>query len=183
MSKPKCMKGLFGNGHPATQTVKVSFGGADYELDLCAEHGSKFDDLMWSWLSTAREASGPVSLAPVITDRLRDAPVEAPSLPEKFLPPPPEPVVTKTELDILRIRWALTDHARERIDERGPVFGFSLDDVLVAAEKPERAHRDRNGGVDLWVHWRGNVKVVVNRHERLVITVGGRDQELERVAV
>lgn len=182
MSKPKCMKGLFGAGHPATQTVSVEFAGTHYELDLCQEHADAFDHIMWSWLTVARETGGPQSLAPVMTDRLREAAAVVPSLPERLRPPPPE-VVTKTELDILRIRWSLTEHARERIDERGPIFGFIVDDVLVAAEKPERSHRDRNGGVDLWVHWRGNVKVVVNRRERVVITVGGRDQDLERVAV
>lgn len=182
---PKCIKGLFGEGHPATQTLPLTFGSTNYLLDLCDEHAGQFQDYIYGWLSMAREADEPTSLAPIMTERLREATVEAPTLPDKFivLPPPPEPVVTKTELDIIKLRWVLTEHAKQRIDERGPAFGFSMDDVFIAAEKPERAHRDRNGGINLWVHWRGNVKVVVNRIERVVVTVGGRDQELERVAV
>lgn len=181
---PKCIRNLLGEGHKATETIKVTYGGRTYLLDMCGDHARQFDDTLWSWLRVAREESDSVTFTggPAMSDRLREAPAVIPQLPDKFLEPEPEPeVVTRTQLEIIKLRWTLTEHAKERIDERGPIFGFSMDDAFVAAEKPERTHRDRNGGTGLMVHWRGNVKVVVDTYARTIITVGGKDQQLERV--
>ena len=175
----KCIRNLLGEGHKATETVKVAYGEGTYELDLCAEHARQLDDQLWGWLRLAREVSEGNFAGLGLSERLREAPAVREGLPEKFLTAEEtneELPVSKTEMDIIRIRWSLTDHAWQRVEERSPTFGFTIEDVLLAAEKPERSHMDREGNAGKWVHWRGNVKVVVDRQTKTIITVGGKEQ-------
>ena len=180
----KCIRNLLGEGHKATEVIKVAYGEGTYELDLCSEHARTFDDQIWGWLRLAREVTDGATFAgPALSERLREAPAVREGLPTKFLTAEEtheELPVSKTEMDIIRLRWTLTDHAWERLEERSPIFGFTIEDVLLAAEKPERSHMDREGrsrnGEVIWIHWRGNVKVVVNRQTRTIITVGGKEQ-------
>jgi hypothetical protein len=176
---PKCIRNLLGEGHKATEVVQVTYGEGSYELDLCAEHAGQFDDQIWGWLRLAREVSDGFFAGAGLSERLREAPAVVEGLPEKFLTAAEtreELPVSKTEMDIIRIRWSLTDHAWQRVEERSKIFGFTIEDVLLAAEKPERSHMDREGRAGMWVHWRGNVKVVVNRRDKTIITVGGKEQ-------
>jgi hypothetical protein len=181
---PKCIRNLLGEGHKATEVVKVAYGEGIYELDLCGEHARQMDDQLWGWLRLAREVSTEGFFDGAgLSERLREAPAVREGLPEKFLTAAEtheELPVSKTEMDIIRIRWTLTEHAWERVEERSKIFGFTIEDVLLAAEKPERSHMDREGrsraGEVFWVHWRGNVKAVVNRQTKTIITVGGKEQ-------
>lgn len=171
----KCIRGgLFDGGHNASTTVEIRYGDTTWELELCAKHAAELDDTLWGWLRLGREKSDQVAFGAVqpLSERLRVAPAVRPTLPAKFAEPKPP---TRSEMDLLALRWPLTDHAKERLEERGPIYGFTLEDVLRAAERPERTHKDRQGRENIWIHWRGNVKVTLDRERGVIITVGGRD--------
>lgn len=179
-----CIRCYFGGSKGATDQIKVGYGSSEYALDLCNKHAAEFDDMMWGWLRIGRLidddnfANGVASLSETarLAPRIEHTPSEPPVESGTIARAP-----SKTEMDVIRLRWIISNHAEDRLAERGPLFGFGVDDVLRAAELPERSHRDRTRDTDgddwedVWVHWRGNVKVVVNRTKRIVLTCGGRD--------
>ena len=43
---------------PATETVRFSFDGAPYEIDLCEAHVARFRDVLATYVGAARRAAG-----------------------------------------------------------------------------------------------------------------------------
>jgi Lsr2 len=46
------------DGTPATETIRFGVGGADYEIDLSAEHAKEFREAMEPFVAGARRVTG-----------------------------------------------------------------------------------------------------------------------------
>lgn len=177
-----CIRCYFNGRKKATASVKVKYGDTAWVLDLCASHASEFDDAMWAWLRLAREDAVASAFAGAgQSERLRDAKAERPVLPEKFTAAPQS--APKPGLDVATIwaKWQFSDHALERLDERGRIYGFDLADVLMAAEYPEVSAPSKSDPT-LTVQRRGPIKVVVNRAMLSIVTVASPDSGEARIS-
>lgn len=153
----------------ATSTETFAVGNVDYEIDLCEKHADRLERELSAWARMAREKERPTFFgrSRVALDNHRNTSVErraAPrtnSTPER--PPMEHPVVKKT--------WYLSSHAEERLEERGPAFGFTRRDVFLCAQAPESVEPNHGGAPDTWIHVRGNVALIVSRIESTILTV------------
>lgn len=64
-------------------------------------------------------------------------------------------------------RWKVTPHARERAEE----LGFTLDEVIYAAQRPEVAYGAPDHGPDAFVYQRGDIALGVIPKHKVVQTV------------
>lgn len=154
---------------PWTAKVRkhVGLDGEDFLLQLCDKHADLLIVDMFSWIRQGREISDQMiprvirlTTGPIVESNLEPArvPVESESEPEPDFPAASH-------------EWRLTRHARERLQERGPVFGFTALDVMLACVHPEiRTASAEKAGV--WLYRRGPVIVTLNPEIKMVLTVG-----------
>lgn len=152
----------------ASTTEKFSVGDLEYEIDLCEKHADMLQRDLAGWTRVAREKERPTVFgrSPVEREVHNSIRVEQPrsraSTEPKHYPPIERPEV--------RVSWYLTSHAEERLEERGPVYGFERKDVFLAAQAPEEVtpheHRDNR-----FIYVRGRVALIVNRQDSTILTV------------
>jgi hypothetical protein len=149
-TKVNCIRCYFGDGKKASDEIQVGYGDSRYALDLCGKHAAEFDDIMWGWLRAAREVINDNFAGKLtMTEHHRLSPAHIPEPVRRPVPMPKPVVVSKTEME----------------------------DVLLAAEHPQRTHMSRNdNGEGLWVHYHDRVIATVNRETREVVTVAGPAQ-------
>lgn len=170
----------------AAVTDKLMFNGVRYDIDLCETHSMELFSTMMAWcdLGTkvgettrfdqqqiAREVT--VDLEPkkslFITTVVEEEPEAEPA------PPAPTPIrkvlADDPELPLTASRWTLTPHAKEKMQSRG----FTLAEVLWAAERPEVSSTDKDAAGhdrrDRQLRTRGRCTAVVDPFTDEVITV------------
>lgn len=189
---------------PATETRAFDLGGIRYRTQLCASHAAQFDDSLQLWADMAscvldepEEVSAPTALALV------------PELVGDVLSPREENAAALTEIRSIQERawakarreqpgqqteeervnlipglidnWTIGVHTRRRSRERN----VSMEEILEAVLNPHYTVRSKHdhAGPDVWVHHRGNIKVVVDREAQHVWTVADKDASDEKIAV
>lgn len=172
--KQKCIRCYFSGDRQATDEIVLKYGSTEYALDLCSKHSKEFDDLIWGWLRLAREVESPNFSTVFMSERLREAPAHVE--PARPAPAAPKAAAAAREtlppVDVLALKWRLSEHAEERLTERGAIHGFSLKDVLRAAEAPEHSWPSKRGD-GTWYRSRKNVGVLVNPEQSVIVTVLG----------
>jgi hypothetical protein len=153
----------------------LTFNGSRYDLDLCERHSEELSVAITAWadLGTKTGETG-------IFDRQKTAA----DVTVKLSPPvptvkcEPKPVATPIhtalaqdpDLPLTASRWQLSAHANQQMKERG----FSLADVLWAAERPDwttSCKRLEERRIGLFEHTKGGCTAVVDPHDQVVITV------------
>lgn len=159
----------------AAVTERLSHNGEAFSLDLCQRHSDQLADLVHSWtkgltpvgratvFEARRVLTGPtvVDLEPLT---IQPTPAEEP---EPY--PAPTPLVSRRpapEYPPTADRWEITSHCKERMDERG----FSLAEVLTAAERPHHTVPSKTHP-SCMVHVLKNCTVVVNPFTEEIVTV------------
>jgi hypothetical protein len=170
---------------PATTVMKFALGDSRYKISVCEQHADALNRDMLKWA----RMSEPDEIATFVP-KVRTAPVENMTVPfpvvqtgevitlddelrEIKMPLPRVRRATKKALMaadpelIERFKsWKLSEHARERAEERD----VDLPDVLWAAELPDSS-RQSDANPNLWVHQRGHIRVVVCPETREIVTV------------
>lgn len=160
----------------AVVTEKLSLNGAKVELDLCQDCSNELFStyVRWADLGTPigsgsvfdgqRKLTGPLMIdlsapRPVASDRrivvseediVETAPVERRAV---------------SRVPATAHRWVFIDHAIDRLNERK----LDVDDVLLAAERPEKVLQSK-ANPDRLRHFRGNVVAVVDPYTFEIIT-------------
>lgn len=184
-----CDRDAFGKEKPATEIRQFSIGSDFYKLELCEQHATLFDREIGGWALIAQDDEyAPRVRMPKIggvftaaqTEAARkaaalraeqqqlDADVE--QLAQAAQAAVEEPEVAEVHrLSYGAQEWVLTPHAQERAKQRG----YSLNEVLEAAEHPERAYDQLASkyGPGTRLHRRGECMVAVNPTRKVVISV------------
>lgn len=169
----KCIRCFFSGERLAADEIRVTYGAAEYILDLCTKHAQDFDDAMWGWLRSAREVETPFEVINGVglSERLRNArQIVEPITANVGRQTPAQTKSTIPSVDVLALKWSFSDHAMERLEERGPLHGFGIKEALEAAEAPEHSRSSKRGD-GTWYRIRGKVAVIVNAEERTIVTV------------
>lgn len=162
----------------AATIERLSYGSSTYQLPLCDQHADKFQLDMFGWSRCGDVVEEFVSFAPKVEVQERNLgrlvvshlhiPAQAPAPePEAVeVPPRPQPRFDTSPL-IKAERWSFSQHARDRMEQRG----VSEDEALWCAEFPDVV---RDGEDGRRVHSRGPIKVVVDPETNVIITVADR---------
>lgn len=165
----------------ATITEKVTWHGQVYEIDLCEKHAEMMQRDVWGWLRNARE----VETSSVFEKTW--SPFERRSSARAFSPPAlvqgnnelgaakDRPLTTRPPLPAIAQAWTFTKHAEQRLAERGPQYGFSRYEVLMAVVEPELVVPSTKQD-ETEIRKRGNLRVVVNPSSFLILTVSVREE-------
>lgn len=153
----------------ATDTVRFSVGDTEYEIDVCEKHADMFQRDISGWTRVAREKERPNFFARSDVQRERHNSIRVETQ-QRARPAPTEPKNhPPIERPEVRVSWYLSQHAEERLEERGPVYGFERKDVFLAAQAPEevtpQAEEDR------FMYVRGKVALIVSRQSSTILTV------------
>lgn len=143
----------------AVQTDRLSLNGFVYEIDLCATHSGMLYGQVMQWADQGTKITEP---------KMLDKPkvyASTPAEPRALTVVPEAP--TAPEVPHTAFRWALTDHARERMVERG----FTMQEVLFACESPEVVTQGSGDRANLSQHLHGRCLVIVDPVTCSVITV------------
>jgi hypothetical protein len=170
---------------PATTVVKFAYGSDRYKADLCEQHADAISRDMRKWARMS-EPDDNATFVP----RVRTAPVQNITVPFPVVQTgevvtldeelreitAPAPKVRKRALKELQAadpeilqrfkQWKLSEHARERAEERK----VELPDVLWAAELPDSSWPS-DASPHLIIQQRGRVRVVVNPETKEIVTV------------
>lgn len=151
----------------ATTTVRYSVGDVDYEFDACEHHADMFqrDITGWTRISREKERATFFGRSKVVLEDHRSRNVERRVKPREETPEHP-PI----EHPVVRKSWYLSQHAEERLEERGPQFGFARRDVFLCAQAPESVEPNPTNP-DTWIYVRGKVALIVSRIESTILTV------------
>jgi hypothetical protein len=161
-AKPECVRCLDAN--PATTTRTITVGDTTYRFQLCGSHDGALDDalLVWTRLAEVVEqhdertpwapAAWRGGVAPL---RERAAPVPEPM--QKPQPAEVTPIRPDIDLPAAADKWRFSVHAFERRVERD----IHPDEALLAACRPTIK----------WIFIHGDVAVVVNPRQKMIITV------------
>lgn len=173
-------------------TVKRTFAldGSWYELPLCDEHAATFDRDLGRWTMIADEIDAPNGRTKseyFTAERRREAlriaelrtkaanKIASENFAERRRAELDAEAEDRAEHEARQtipgaLNWNLTDHARERMAERG----FSIFDTLQAAAQPKQTFRQPWRGPFVAVNQHGDCRVIVNEAEKLIITVMDR---------
>lgn len=175
----------------ATTTVRFSFAGADYTIDLCEKHADAIQRDIMSWARLATEIERPSAFmrpdvirehtrrdASVVAFNKDKPPAEKSPSPSQesgspTAPPPVAPLYSTGGMNVPATakNWTLSEHAKEQLEERGPKYGFTREDVFLCCVQPEWTNQSSTAKGDCVQHFRGNVQVIVNPQEKTVVTV------------
>jgi len=185
---------------PAVTKERYTFGQSTYDLHLCDAHADAFRRDMHSWARCGTLAEETPFFTPPRRGDNQELDNAFGTVVASYLHVPTfrpaseqitvtEPVVTVPEprpkpagrpaLSLVPDvgEWNLTNHALERMELRR----VSREDALLAATFPDIVQPGTREGTA--IHTRGPIRVVVNPHERRILTVVDRrvtsDQELE----
>jgi hypothetical protein len=154
----------------ATETHRLAYNGIEYELDLCVKHTDALDREIFGWTRLGREVQVPRTFVP---RAVIPAPVDLYGAPHDDVQTDVQTAATEPtarEDPIPDLGWSISPHAKQRIEERGPEFGFTERDVLLAAVRPEKVYSDI-AGPGRERRLRNGLFVVVNTDTKNVITV------------
>jgi hypothetical protein len=149
----------------ATSLVAFCHDRISYELDLCELHEQMFDSDLMGWARLAREVKTQPHAARKWVPGARFA--------EKVVIPTSVARTVVMEAEVAGApalprdadEWHITEHAKERMAERG----VSVKDALWAAAFPDSTRPgDRPG---LTIHRHGDTHVVVAAHDKTIVTV------------
>lgn len=174
----------------SARTVRFTWEGREYELELCEQHADMLDRELSGWARLAREIERPAPFAAVMSatkerelDRAarhlveRDKKAAALKVPTGFVPPP-DGTVAIVRKPPHWDHWTITKHAAEQMEERD----ITENEVRWCAAAPhvsippdDDAPEDKK---DEWVYRRGDVICIVNPSDRVVITVLHRERHL-----
>ena len=172
-----CDRCPIGKEKPSTLTQRFSMGDTHWQIDLCEQHGAMFEREIYAWGRLGEEVepvSAPIRFGTSYVEQARrvaelrtqqseaDRAARADEQAQQIvasahhaLPGAP------SDADA----YVFTDHARERLAERG----VSVVSALWAASAPHVRRPGRQPG--LMVHERNGTKVVLNPHTKAIITV------------
>lgn len=192
-----CDRCVPGREKVATVTKELSPDGSFYELKLCETHGDMYDRDMSGWTRLAKEIDPPRagrSHSEFFTAERRAETQRIKELREKANDAQASKAfaarrAAEIEKDLaaqeeVRARqsipgamnWKLTDHARERMVERG----FTIFEVLQAAALPDTTYNQIWGGEhDKEIYQRNDCRVAVNPALKVIITVIDRSTQLQ----
>lgn len=152
------------------RTNKININGHKYEIDTCRKCADELEDDMRRWTDIGTKTGEP-SIFDTPRESVRLVLDAGPS----FHTPAVESAISREqrveELPATAQRWTLTDHAKERMEERG----FNLRDILWAAERPETVLPNKNRP-GTFSHARGGCVVIVSPDTLSVLTVKYSDQ-------
>jgi hypothetical protein len=171
---------------PATRSMQFSLGDTKWEIDVCEKHGDQLEREFGSWGSLGREMARAYGDSRLYTPeyaeesrrvaelRTKQSAEDRAKSPVVDLEPLGDVAVTTAEPESERRQttptdgrpWSFTDHARERLEERG----VDILDALHTATSPFVTRQAQHP--PLLIHERGEVKVVVDPITRSIITVG-----------
>lgn len=146
--------------HPADVTVRVMVGSDVYALNLCSAQATKLQAEQMKW---ARYGT------PVMPDPPRIGADTRPKLPRARIKEKP----VQIGLPINFERWGITEHAQERLAQRGVTEA----QVLWCAEFPDTKLPGRTP--DTMVYKQGQVQIVVNPFRHEILTVIDRNKRTE----
>jgi hypothetical protein len=150
----------------ATVTDKLSLNGHRYEVDLCDEHSTALHAAVLAWAELGKKTGSPSrwDVARTHTGEIRGGATPAPTR-TRTPEPVEQPARLVEELPASAARWRLSEHAEQRMTERG----FTRREVLMAAERPEvvMPPDDRGGREQKW----GRCLVVVSVDAPVILTV------------
>lgn len=146
--------------HPAQVTVHVMVGNEVYQLALCEAQARRLHDQQMQW---ARYGEA------VVMQGDPRKPTERIKVPQARKPAQS----VQLGLPLNFERWDVTDHARERQEERR----LSDSEILWCAEFPDTKLPGRTPGT--MVYKRGKVHLVVNPGTHRIITVVDREKVTE----
>lgn len=189
-----CDRCAFGNEKPATHNRIFSIGDFAYRIELCDVHADMFDRDMAGWERLAAITGEPMRkqsqffTAERVAEGRRIAELRTRAA---------EQVAVETfaqkrraEIDAEEERlaeqharqsipgalgWRLTNHARERMVQRG----FTVAEVLHAAAQPDTVFIQPWRGPHTAIHQYGDCRAAVDTSTKKVITVIDRTSELE----
>jgi len=187
MAKRDCDRCAFGKIRRAVTDRSFPIDDTIYTLKLCDEHAQMFDRERegWARLASSVRPAGlfpePSPLRPPVdlgvTEEIRAiqqaARQRARAVQEQQVVADEgrdaaELWMAQRHIQVLPDMWELSDHARERAEERH----FTEVEVLEAVNRPETTypclHPDYKGA---WMHRRGRCCVVVNRETGTIITI------------
>lgn len=149
----------------ATQTEKFSLNGYRYEVDTCEECSAQLYGTLMAWADRGTCVGEPTvfdrpTLArerTIVMSETAPAVAEQPAVERRHQP--------RAALPRTAERWRLTQHALERIEERG----FTKEQVLWACERPEVVEPEMDHGVEQ--RRRGRCLAVVDPVSFDVVTV------------
>ena len=153
----------------ATITAAFAYEKTNYQIPLCEPHATMFDRDMIGWLRLATEVDAqPSAITPL---RPRD---DSPPI-RRFIPKGPPREVNLDEYEAPNVRavirpgaleYQFTKHAEERMQERG----ISRREVYQLIADPSKSRTTSKNGTH--VYRKGDLKIVVNEIDKMIITVG-----------
>lgn len=154
----------------ASTTIRFSIGDTEYEIDVCEKHADMFQRDMHGWTRVSREKEKPSFLgrSQVELDNHRRL-VRAESDRAKRRTELKEADPQLETIPGPALDWTLSTHAEEQLAARGPAYGFSKREVLLAAHSPQHSYAADDGVC--YRHNRGPVSCVVDRQRQTIVTV------------
>jgi hypothetical protein len=194
-----CDRDGFGKERPATQERVFALEDRYYKLELCDEHAKMFDREVGAWARLAAEIDTPDFARPrsqfFLDERARET-ARIRELSQKakeqaavgdFATKRAAAMAAQVEADVAAesearsrklipggMKWRLTDHARERAEQRG----YTVHDVLEAAARPDHTYASVRDP-ELTIHERAGCRVVVDGRSCAIITVIDRNDRSE----
>ena len=185
-----CDRCPIGKELAATREMTFSLEGSTWKIELCEKHGNDLDRAIGGWGRLGEQVE-PDSPRHVFTpeygaelrrvaelrsrqadeDRARRANKDQAAKDWQAIDRVNPVITTAARPQVLQTRptsgrpWIFTDHARERMEQRG----VDILDALHAATVPTLVRSAKTP--ELRVHERGDVRVVVNPEDCTIITV------------
>jgi hypothetical protein len=188
-----CDRCDFSRAAEATTHRNFTIDETHYRLELCDKHAAMFDRDLGTWTLLAAEVEPTRARSQFFgeeerrrTARIRELKERANSeaasqaFAERRAKEIDSETLQRAEFNARQLipgalKWRLTDHARERMVERG----FAIEEVLRAAATPGVVIRQPWRGPAIAVHSLGDCRVAVNESTYAIITVIDRTSPLE----